>query len=152
MPEAPEMIMGMGVSFGPLQEHQMATVMREYMDRKLMWMHMEPREGEEAHDLAALPSFVRMHPTIQAEVRRRLAKAGDDYRMQLKLLEQQNKRRLMLARAEQDSTLPRREGPPRQEDYKMQLRLLEQQNKLRLKLARAEQDSMPPHQEETTSR
>ncbi|CAL3968490.1 unnamed protein product [Diplocarpon coronariae] len=37
--------------------------------------------------------------------------ALQDYQMQLMLLEQQNKKRLMMARAEQDNMMPRTEGP-----------------------------------------
>src|SRR5271155_341208 len=37
--------------------------------------------------------------------------ALQDYQMQLMLLEQQNKKRLMMARQEQDMAIPGREGP-----------------------------------------
>ena len=75
-----------------------------------------------------------------------------DYQMQLMLLEQQNKRRLAMARQEQDVAGPQTSGVeemPHQtpnvqgtalEDYQMQLMLLEQQNKRRLMMARQEQD------------
>ncbi|CZR57719.1 uncharacterized protein PAC_07608 [Phialocephala subalpina] len=61
-----------------------------------------------------------------------------DYQMQLMLLEQQNKKRLMMARQEQDSMMGTfRVNPPRMgQDYQMQLMLLEQQNKKRLMRAR----------------
>lgn len=74
--------------------------------------------------------------------------------MQLMLLEQQNKKRLLMARQEQDSLSAYKPGevfshdvPDKdssktlaQKDYEMQLMLLEQQNKKRLLLARQEQD------------
>jgi hypothetical protein len=55
--------------------------------------------------------------------------AKEDYLLQLNLLEQQNKQRLMVAKQDQD--------------YQMQLMLLEQQNKRRLMRARQELDAMP---------
>jgi len=75
-----------------------------------------------------------------------------DYQMQLMLLEQQNKRRLAMARQEQDVAGPQTGGVEEMpqpnwnvqgtalEDYQMQLMLLEQQNKRRLMMARQEQD------------
>ncbi|KAI4284606.1 MAG: hypothetical protein L6R38_001307 [Xanthoria sp. 2 TBL-2021] len=54
----------------------------------------------------------------------------NDFQMQLRLLEQQNKQRLLMARQ-----------PHQPADYQMQLMLLEQQNKKRLLIARQEQDS-----------
>lgn len=59
-----------------------------------------------------------------------------DYQMQMMLLEQQNKERLMTARQEQDGG----SGTHTLQDYQMQLMLLEQQNKERLMKARQEQD------------
>ncbi|KAL8775019.1 MAG: hypothetical protein Q9209_000498 [Squamulea sp. 1 TL-2023] len=59
------------------------------------------------------------------------SKSLNDFQMQLRLLEQQNKKRLLMAR---------QPGPPSREDYQMQLMLLEQQNKARLLKARQEQD------------
>lgn len=53
--------------------------------------------------------------------------------MQLELLEQQNKKRLEMARQEK---LARENGALAKHDYQTQLRLLEQQNKKRLELAR----------------
>jgi len=63
-----------------------------------------------------------------------------DHQMQLMLLEQQNKRRLLMARQEQDVLAT---GNHALQDYQMQLMLLEQQNKKRLLMARLE----PEHQE-----
>ena len=63
------------------------------------------------------------------------------YEMQIMLLEQQNKKRLLLARQEQDNTgdmhyegLSVNQAP---NDYQFQLMILEQQNKKRLMMARA---------------
>ncbi|KAL8732188.1 MAG: hypothetical protein Q9166_002935 [cf. Caloplaca sp. 2 TL-2023] len=53
----------------------------------------------------------------------------DDFQMQLHLMEQQNKKRLLMARQ-----------PTTPQDYQMQLMLLEQQNKKRLLMARQEQE------------
>ena len=94
-----------------------------------------------------------------------------DYQMQLMLLEQQNKRRLLTARQEQDSTgqslyqplyQPHHYPPPTRpnypfvnhalQDYRMQMMLLEQQNKKRMIMARQQPDSMgsqPSHSQPT---
>jgi hypothetical protein len=67
--------------------------------------------------------------------------ALQDYQMQLMLLEQQNKKRLMMARQEQDVLLePSSQALSPLQDYQMQLMLLEQQNKKRLMMARQEQE------------
>ena len=83
--------------------------------------------------------------------------APQDYQMCLFLLEQQNKKRLLMARQEQDTkgqsssqpfhnvattsfNLP--SGNHALQDYQMQMMLLEQQNKKRLLMARQEQDTM----------
>jgi hypothetical protein len=70
-----------------------------------------------------------------------------DQQMHLMLLEQQNKKRLMMIRQEQDAmtALPKQEAstPNQAEpDYQRQLRLLEQENKKRLMMARQEQDAV----------
>ena len=72
--------------------------------------------------------------------------ALQDYQMQLMLLEQQNKKRLLMARQYQDSMTS---SPPSTNiqpdvpnDYQMQLRLLEQQNAKRLLGTRQYQDLM----------
>lgn len=65
--------------------------------------------------------------------------AKTDYQMQLMVLEQENTRRLQLARQEQVDACGGTNHALR--DYQMQLMLLEQQNKKRLTLARQEQDS-----------
>ncbi|KAL8675382.1 MAG: hypothetical protein Q9168_000213 [Polycauliona sp. 1 TL-2023] len=57
----------------------------------------------------------------------------NDFQMQLQLLEQQNKQRLLMAR-------PAQQPPHVRQDYQMQLMLLEQQNKKRLLMARQEQE------------
>ncbi|KAI4257736.1 MAG: hypothetical protein L6R42_005476 [Xanthoria sp. 1 TBL-2021] len=57
----------------------------------------------------------------------------NDFQMQLRLQEQQNKQRLLMARQPHQ--------PATRQDYQMQLMLLEQQNKKRLLMARQEQDS-----------
>jgi hypothetical protein len=122
VPEKPAM--ALGVVFAPLQENDIQLVILEYQKRKRLMMGMEPREGEDVDDLTAYHVFVQMHPTVQAEVRRRLAKeemtvresaaeeqdaqeeaaekylSGDDLDMQLRLIEQNNKERLMQAREE----------------------------------------------------
>ncbi len=69
---------------------------------------------------------------------------SQDYQMQLMLLEQHNKKRLLMARQEQDNvgqsssqpshhvataTVNYRSGNPTLQDYQMQMMLLEQQNK-----------------------
>ncbi|KAL8784428.1 MAG: hypothetical protein Q9213_003951 [Squamulea squamosa] len=59
------------------------------------------------------------------------SKSLNDFQMQLRLLEQQNKKRLLIARQPVSSS---------REDYQMQLMLLEKQNKARLLAARQEQD------------
>jgi hypothetical protein len=70
-----------------------------------------------------------------------------DYQMQLMLLEQQNKKRLMMARQELDMENVGAPGPVQATgsnhallDYQLQLMLLEQQNKKRLMIARQEGD------------
>jgi len=63
--------------------------------------------------------------------------AAGDYQVQLLLLEQQNKKRLMMARQEQDARVPHALS-----DHQKQLILLEQQNKKRLMMAMRELDSM----------
>jgi len=81
--------------------------------------------------------------------------ALEDYQMQLILLEQQNKRRLMLARQEQNAgndqsiaveKVSQKPNSSTQstalDDYQRQLMLLEQQNKNRLAMARQEQDAV----------
>ncbi|KAJ4352532.1 uncharacterized protein N0V89_007881 [Didymosphaeria variabile] len=68
--------------------------------------------------------------------------APQDYQMQLMLLDQQNKKRLLMAKQERDgndSHTPD-QGQHEPQDYQMQLMLLEQQNKKRLLMARPEQD------------
>ena len=78
--------------------------------------------------------------------------ALQDYQMQLMLLEQQNKKRLLLARQAElvakqvQSTPSMAQSPPGNhalQDYQVQLMLLEQQNKKRLLLARQATDSSP---------
>ncbi|KAL8893023.1 MAG: hypothetical protein Q9215_000027 [Flavoplaca cf. flavocitrina] len=59
-----------------------------------------------------------------------------DFQTHLRLLEQQNKQRLLNARQ-----LHNPQPPTARQDYQMQLMLLEQQNKKRLLMARQEQDS-----------
>jgi hypothetical protein len=67
--------------------------------------------------------------------------ALQDYQMQLMLLEQQNKKRLMMARQEQDVLPePSSQALSPLQDYQMQLILLEQQNKKRLMMARQIQE------------
>ncbi|KAB2571412.1 putative Xaa-Pro aminopeptidase [Lasiodiplodia theobromae] len=61
--------------------------------------------------------------------------AMQDIQMPLELLEQQNRKRLEMARQEQ---LARENGALERQDYQMQLELLEQQNKKRLDMARQE--------------
>tara|TARA_R110002003_G_scaffold124_3_gene11199 strand:- start:26276 stop:29233 length:2958 start_codon:yes stop_codon:yes gene_type:complete len=73
--------------------------------------------------------------------------ALQDYNMQLMLLEQQNRKRLLLARQEQDNMMGN-QGNHALQDYNMQLMLLEQQNRKRLLLARQEQDNMTSVQDE----
>ena len=63
--------------------------------------------------------------------------------MQLALLEQRNKERLIIARQEIDQAGGSAAGQPPfgdGQDYQMQLMLLEQQNKKRLLMARQEMD------------
>lgn len=73
-----------------------------------------------------------------------------DYQMQLMLLEQQNRTRLLTARQVQDTVLPpcTRSVFPRGnhalQDYQMQMMLLEQQNKKRLIMARQQPNSTGP--------
>ncbi|KAL2862524.1 uncharacterized protein BJX67DRAFT_366184 [Aspergillus lucknowensis] len=74
--------------------------------------------------------------------------ALQDYQMQMMLLEQQNKRRLIKAREQQEKAAqapqsPTPAGAPQMsalQDYQMQMMLLEQQNKQRLIKAREEQE------------
>lgn len=79
--------------------------------------------------------------------------ALQDYQMQLMLLEQQNKKRLLMARQEHERTQPQPQpsveigGPTGNsmsahalEDYRMQLSQLEARNQRRIALARQEQD------------
>ncbi|KAM0689173.1 hypothetical protein Q7P36_011250 [Cladosporium allicinum] len=72
--------------------------------------------------------------------------ALQDYQMQLMLLEQQNKKRLLMARQYQDSMTcsppSTNMQPDVPNDYQMQLRLLEQQNAKRLLGTRQYQDLM----------
>ena len=83
--------------------------------------------------------------------------APQDYQMLLHLLEQQNKKRISMARQEQDSMGHSSSRPSQHvattsfnvpsgnhalQDYQMQMMLLEQQNKKRLLMARQEQDTM----------
>ena len=72
--------------------------------------------------------------------------ALQDYQMQLMLLEQQNKRRLMMANGEASlnaANITAQQPADNQavQDYQMQLMLLEQQNKKRLMMARVLQDT-----------
>ena len=72
--------------------------------------------------------------------------ALEDYQMKLMLLEQQNKKRLLLARQEQDISASMITSTPGGglEDYQMQLMQLEQQNKNRLLMARQGQERTSP--------
>ena len=67
--------------------------------------------------------------------------ALQDYQMQLMLLEQQNKERIMMARQEQDTQAF---GVDRQQDYQARLRVLEQMNERRLLNLRKEYDTQAP--------
>lgn len=86
--------------------------------------------------------------------------ALQDYQMQLMLLEQQNKKRNLMAKLEQEATKrspPRQEPEPKpstgaesaQQDYEHRLRMLEAQNKKRLLMAREEADRQMSPREDT---
>jgi hypothetical protein len=90
------------------------------------------------------------HPSADYLKNRQHRSPLEDYNMQLMLLEQQNRKRLMMARQEQDKAvvdgaataddLKNRQHRSSVEDYNMQLKLLEQQNRNRLVMARIKQD------------
>ncbi|KAL9000587.1 MAG: hypothetical protein Q9169_000880 [Polycauliona sp. 2 TL-2023] len=66
------------------------------------------------------------------------ASSLEDFQMQLQLLEQQNKQRLLMARHTHQPYQPHQ--PATLQDYQMQVMLLEQQSKKRLLMARQEQE------------
>ena len=94
---------------------------------------------------------------VLANINRALSQAGrnhalQDYQMQLMLLEQQKKKRALMAQTPQNPCYAGLSssfaGPPLStphplDDYNMQLMLLEQQNKKRLLMAHQEQDTAP---------
>ncbi|KAK4214935.1 Fidgetin-like protein 1 [Rhypophila decipiens] len=97
---------------------------------------------EEGYALLAGPASNAQAPALQ------------DYEMQLRLLESQNKKRLMMARQGQEINqpdpsllaghLPAASSAAALQDYQMQLMLLEQQNKKRQMMARQEQQINQP--------
>ncbi|KAF8855437.1 hypothetical protein BDZ45DRAFT_676206 [Acephala macrosclerotiorum] len=104
----------------------------------------EHQGDSQSHSVSAYPTYQphfppsyqpTQHPFVSGPSR-----CLPDYQMQLMLLEQQNKKRLMMARQEQDAML---DAPAAiQECCQIGSSVLEQQNKERLMRQRQEQDSM----------
>lgn len=132
-----------GAPYGPASSAQTTYVVEQ-----------QTQPVPELHDTRAPPLDDMVQPQIPGSYGAPLA----DYQMQLMLLEQQNKRRLLLAKQEQEaldsyhtsqpahtnrSYMPAQNNPgvmnSAVNDYQMQLMLLEQQNKRRLLRAKQEQ-------------
>jgi hypothetical protein len=86
-------------------------------------------------------SFSASSKNENATVQQHPQPALQDFQTQLAILQHQNRRRILLAQQEQESTASASLQNPNQE-YEMQLKLLEQENKRRLLLARQEQDRL----------
>ena len=138
-----------------LVDHQMQLMLLEQQNKKRLMLARQEQVNKE-RDSNTTPS--KQEASFLDPNKPPFDSKKQDYQTQLRMLEQQNKKRLMMARQEQadygrDSqiTPPKQESQPsssEKQDYEMQLRLLEQQNKKRLMMVRQEQEAMavPPKQ------
>jgi hypothetical protein len=127
-----------------LRRHQAQLTTLEQQNEMRVSMAWQKQDPTPPH--LAIPSSLR-YPSDPANEQR--------YAMDMYLLEQQNRERLLKALQEPDhdpmqpqpaTPLPLLDqlSPAEPQSYKMKLRLLEQQNKKRLLMARQEQDNLPP--------
>jgi hypothetical protein len=136
-----------------------ARDLEEYA-QSLAQQHREAMDGSRLYD--AVQEIFADHGSPTATDRYAL----QDYQMQLMLLEQQNKKRALMARQNYSDTIqsgfdgqrniveisPRPSIPAAKanhslQDYQMQMMLLEQQNKKRLLMARQEYENMAEQEE-----
>ena len=135
----------------------------EFLNPYELQMKMLEFQNKKRLGLIPQDSVFEVPPDIDPSIRQSIANSAQsmpempktdstalqNYQMQLMLLEQQNKKRLMMASQDQEET-PRMEPlgnlPPATDhpsralqDHLMQLMLMEQQNKKRLMMARQEQ-------------
>ena len=134
----------------------MELLLREQQQKRRLLMARQEQdaamEGQKRSSVEGIPARETPKPSQPSSL------SLQDRQMQLLLLEQQNKKRLLMARQKQDAamkgqTRPSAGGVSAQQtgmpqkipaqipDYQMQLMLIEQQNKKRLLMARQEQDA-----------
>jgi hypothetical protein len=142
-----------GVPQSATDEPRLASV--EAHGQQQAWDRTRPRNAPMAAGAPPVPARapINSYSTLASAdylKNRQHRSPLQDYNMQLMLLEQQNRKRLMMARQEQDKAvvdgaatpddLKNRQHRSALQDYNMQLKLLEQQNRNRLIMARPKQD------------
>ena len=141
---ATHLLMNNGINPGDLTDAQFTSFQQQLPDvqQKSVQLYAKNLANSFPHEQPSLESGAS---TPESRLPRN--NGEEEYEMQLKLLEQQNKKRLLMSRFPQEqvglksgaSTPESQRRSPRnagKEDYEMQLKLLEQQNKKRLLMCR----------------